>query len=294
MGETIQQIAERSTDGVFVCNPFSLKLIYVNDKFASFFKMSKEQLLEKPGALLNLLCTEEISYLQKKHAELITTGSISNVEFCFCVPGSDSRYFKCDAFSTGEEATGFVKDISDQKEMEAHYINHVSRAAFLLDNFEEQDNITTRKLALSKSRFDLLRLLDIFHTELKNIYPDKEFRIVDHRSSLHINIDSISFLQLLQHLIAIAVRFTPHPGPVEIITGDGPGHQFSITIRSCGVEVPADFRLPDTTVPASDTVLYSPELKDLYAAGILTKFLNGSMNLSHQNSFCAAVFFPKE
>lgn len=137
--EIVQLIGERTHLGFFMCHLRSLRLLYINDKFASLFEISKEQLLEKPGLLLKLLRTEEITHLQNVHSELMTTGSVSNAEFCLCYSSGRVKRLSCDAFTIDEDtAIGFVKDITIAKEYEDRLIAHAAETDLLLEKTAHQ------------------------------------------------------------------------------------------------------------------------------------------------------------
>lgn len=290
----IQRIGDESAYGVFTFDLLTLKLTYVNDKFASIFEVSKEQLLNKPRLLVTLLLTEEIKYLQQQHVQLLTSGSV-DTELCFCQPGKAAKHFRCNAFANAHEATGFIKDISAQKEEEATYMLEVARAAFL-SGTDEQERLSPAGNPAIKSRFNILRLLEMLRDALKQHYPGNHFRVITHLPALHTSIDCISFFQLLQHMVANTVRLSKENSEIDIVVEACETDQFMVNIRCMQTKIPEAWEAH--LHPDADSSFFNniPELADLYAARTLAEHMGIHLRLVYEKgkAYSAAGFFFKE
>ena len=183
---------EVSAPGFFTCDLLSLRLSYVNERFAAIFGLSRDKLYDHPATLLAILCTEDIHYLQSRHSELITTGGIHNAEFCFRLPGERLIYLHCDAFVTNATITGMVRDISGEDQH--------------LQTDRESNTIALPKRR--RTRVEIYNELHRFTEWASQQYSAVEFKVVFHQGHLPVNADSFALFRIMHHLVLLAIKLT--------------------------------------------------------------------------------------
>jgi two-component system, OmpR family, sensor histidine kinase VicK len=130
----IQHIGELSKDGVFSYCTDTGKFIYINEPFAAIFENSREELIDQPAFIFDLIRSEDRFYLRHRYAELVKEKSIAANEFRIHFPNGNVKHVRCDAYLIGDvEIIGFLRDISKEKEHEDYIINYGARKDTLLD-----------------------------------------------------------------------------------------------------------------------------------------------------------------
>ncbi|HEX7847686.1 MAG TPA: PAS domain-containing sensor histidine kinase, partial [Chitinophagaceae bacterium] len=206
--DLLRKVGDLSQDGAFICNPITLQVSYVNDKFASVFEKTKEELLNSSDSLLQMVSTEDISYLQHQHAKLLATGSINDAEFRLHTPGGSARHVSCDVFTVDNEtAFGFVKDISLQKEHEDYLTTYGAKKDILLDIVAHHLSRTAKisenilnGIRSGSDKASITHKLEIIHHEAnRSVNIIRNFLIKEHRESENVYIRKTRF-DLLQKL----------------------------------------------------------------------------------------------
>lgn len=135
MSKEIQRIGELSKDGVFIYDLRNHAFVYINDAFSAIFNVEKKLLLEQPKLVLPFIRSEDAYYLRHCLSELEKTLSITNTEFRLHFSNGVMTHLTCDAYLTDDSSlvTGFIKDITREKEHEDYIINYGARKDTLLD-----------------------------------------------------------------------------------------------------------------------------------------------------------------
>jgi two-component system sensor histidine kinase VicK len=132
--EVIQRIGELSKDGVFIYTLKAASFEYINNAFAAIFNIGREKLLAEAKLVLPLVRSEDTYYLRHQLSELQQTNSITNTEFRLHFDDGSVKHLSCDAYLVDNTiVTGFVKDISKEKEHEDYIINYGAKKDTLLD-----------------------------------------------------------------------------------------------------------------------------------------------------------------
>lgn len=135
MHKDILRIGELARDGVFMYNIDTGKFEYVNEAFATIFDVKKEDLLMQAKVVLPFVHSEDAYYLRHRLTDLLRDHSVINAEFRLYFSNGTLRHLCCDAYLLDGTSlvTGFVKDITLEKEHEDYIINYGARKDTLLD-----------------------------------------------------------------------------------------------------------------------------------------------------------------
>lgn len=131
---TIQQIGELTADGIFIYDHKTNSFVYINDAFASIFKLAKAELLKKPQLVLPAIRSEDTNYLQHRFSELQSNRVLADTEFRLHFEDGSVKHLSCNAYLLdNSEVAGFIKDISKEKQHEDYIINYGAKKDTLLD-----------------------------------------------------------------------------------------------------------------------------------------------------------------
>ncbi|MEO5564389.1 MAG: PAS domain-containing sensor histidine kinase [Chitinophagaceae bacterium] len=135
MHTDIQRIGELSRDGVFIYNIHAKAFLYINDAFAGIFKMNKDQLMQEARLVLPFIQSEDARYLRHRLSDLETQKIIANTEFRLHFDDGTVRHLTSDVYLLDNPSlvTGFIKDITKEKQHEDYIINYGAKKDTLLD-----------------------------------------------------------------------------------------------------------------------------------------------------------------
>ena len=125
----IMGIGSQSNYGVFIYDLLKKNFVYTNRKFTEIFRVTDESLKEQSENVLRYVLTEDQEYLQARLNEIMESGSIDTTEFRLEFDDNSVLHLACDAFLI----TGFVKDITREKEHENYVIEITAQKDAFLD-----------------------------------------------------------------------------------------------------------------------------------------------------------------
>lgn len=131
----IKRIGELSEDGVFIYDLQNRSFEYINEAFADFFSIQKEELMLHPELMLPLIRSEDNYYLRHRMSELQKNHALTNTELRLHFDNATVKHLSCDAYILDHSArvVGFVKDFTQDKEHEDYIINYGAKKDTLLD-----------------------------------------------------------------------------------------------------------------------------------------------------------------
>lgn len=132
--QTIPQIGELSREGVFILDSKTESFVYLNQPFADIFDISPQQLMDQPKLIIPFLHAEDNGYLLHCYQQLMKEQSIE-VEFRLRFPDRTIRHLCLDAYRAAETGiiTGFLKDITRNKQHEDYIVNYGAKKDTMLD-----------------------------------------------------------------------------------------------------------------------------------------------------------------
>ncbi|RYG33086.1 MAG: PAS domain-containing sensor histidine kinase [Chitinophagaceae bacterium] len=130
----ISEIGELSPEGVFEYDLKAQVFTYINKPFAEIFKTSYAEIKENPRLVVPLFHSEDAHYLQHCYARLMTERTIET-EFRLQFPDRSVMHICLDAYLVKDTTlmTGFLKDITKNKQHEDYIINYGAKKDTLLD-----------------------------------------------------------------------------------------------------------------------------------------------------------------
>lgn len=131
---TIPQIGELSKEGVFIFNRKALAFTYLNQPFAEIFGTTIQDLNADPNQILPFLHKEDSQYLSKCYQQLLKEYAIE-VEFRLQFPDRSIRHLCLNAYLSNDAGmvTGFLKDITHNKQHEDYIVNYGAKKDTMLD-----------------------------------------------------------------------------------------------------------------------------------------------------------------
>jgi two-component system, OmpR family, sensor histidine kinase VicK len=131
---TIPQIGELSKEGVFIFDWKNETFAYLNQPFADIFGVSQQSLLEKPRLIIPFFHTEDSQYVLHCYQQLLNEQHIE-VEFRLQFPDRSVKHLCLNAYRSTETGmvTGFLKDITRNKQHEDYIVNYGAKKDTMLD-----------------------------------------------------------------------------------------------------------------------------------------------------------------
>ncbi|MEO8405387.1 MAG: ATP-binding protein [Chitinophagaceae bacterium] len=135
MYQDIRRIGELSKDGVFIYDLNGETFEYVNENFAALFHLDKKSLIQHPALIFPLIRSEDTYYLRHRLSELQKDKSVPGTEFRLQLEDGTIKHLCCEAYLLDRDSkmTGFLKDITRDKEHEDYIINYGAKKDTLLD-----------------------------------------------------------------------------------------------------------------------------------------------------------------
>ncbi len=134
MHKDIERIGHLSRDGVFIYDLSKGVFAYMNDHCAGLFNIPRERMMAMPQLILALILSEDTYYLGRCYEALRQNRSADRAEFRLQLQDGTTRHLQCDAyFLESELITGFVKDITLDRQHADYIINYGAKKDTLLD-----------------------------------------------------------------------------------------------------------------------------------------------------------------
>lgn len=131
---TIPQIGELSKEGVFIFDWKNESFVYLNTPFAEIFGLDPQELMAKPRLIIPFFYAEDNDYLLHCYQQLMKEHHIE-VEFRLQLPSLSVRHLCLNAYRSKDTGmvTGFLKDITKNKQHEDYIVNYGAKKDTMLD-----------------------------------------------------------------------------------------------------------------------------------------------------------------
>lgn len=131
----IKKVGELTDDGVAVYNLQERRFIYVNNHFLNIFEVSPDDIFKHSKVVMKFILAEDISYLESRYQDLLSTGHVNTTEFRLKFENGDIKHLVCDVLMLENKnlITAFVKNISLAKRHEDYLIKYTAQKDTLLD-----------------------------------------------------------------------------------------------------------------------------------------------------------------
>ncbi len=131
---TIPQIGELSREGVFIFDGKKEAFAYVNGPFADIFGLTGAELLDNPRLIVPFFYAEDSKYLLNCYEELLKQSHLE-VEFRLQFPDRSVKHLCLNSYLSKETGmiSGFLKDITRNKEHEDFIVNYGAKKDTMLD-----------------------------------------------------------------------------------------------------------------------------------------------------------------
>ena len=131
---TIPQIGELSREGVFIFDGKKETFAYVNDPFAEIFGLTGTELMDNPRLIVPFFYAEDSKYLLNRYEELLKQSHLE-VEFRLQFPDRSVKHLCLNSYLSKETGmiSGFLKDITRNKEHEDFIVNYGAKKDTMLD-----------------------------------------------------------------------------------------------------------------------------------------------------------------
>jgi two-component system sensor histidine kinase VicK len=130
----ISHIGELSPEGVFIYDWKAETFTYFNHVFAEIFNIREDELKTHPGLIIPFFHAEDTYYLKHCYARLMKQRTIET-EFRLQFPDKSIMHICLDAYLVKDTTliTGFLKDITRNKQHEDYIVNYGAKKDTLLD-----------------------------------------------------------------------------------------------------------------------------------------------------------------
>lgn len=117
----------------------------------------------------------------------------------------------------------------------------VQQCIDIVDDFLKEEHVESQSVYVRKTRINILQKVHAVLDKLREMNPDKQFKLITDLENVNLNTDSVKFFQVVHNLLSNAIKFTGENGNIEMtITEEESAFVFGI--RDTGVGIPANLQ----------------------------------------------------
>jgi len=107
----------------------------------------------------------------------------------------------------------------------------------IVNDFLKEEHRESQMIFVKKTRFNVVDRVRVIMDKMKDLNPDKKFKMIANLAHDNITTDSIKFFQIIHNLLSNAIKFT-RPDDEITVSIDESGDAYVITIKDSGIGIP--------------------------------------------------------
>jgi two-component system sensor histidine kinase VicK len=155
----------------------------------------------------------------------------------------------------------------------------------IVNNFLEEEHLVSERIFVKRTRFDIVRPLEVVIERTRQSYPVKQIEFTFPSRPLFVVSDEVKMFQIFHNLVSNAVKFTADDGKVSVKLEET-RDAYAISVTDNGIGIPADMRpriFEKYTSAGRDGLRGEKSLgMGLYIALKLTELLQGAITFESE------------